>query len=337
MVGHEVGAARHGEHPRYRIPRPVLVRETTRPMRWALKNPAPAGPGGERWGDTHFADSLATALRGLGQEVVIDRRPEFDRRTGSHDDVVLVLRGLVRHDPSPEQVSLLWVISHPDEVGDQEARGYDRVVAAGAAWAEARTREWGIPVGTLLQATDPDRFHPDAAEPGSGHGVLFVGNSRRRLRPVVRDALEAGLPLVVYGDLWKDLVPAEVVAGRAIPNRRLAAAYAGAGVVLNDHWDDMRAGGFVSNRLFDAVASGARVVSDDVAGLPGLFGDSVQVYRDPADLARLATLPDPDAVFGGDDARRRTAERVRREHSFAARAEKLVELAHAARRERGFA
>ena len=60
------------------------------------------------------------------------------------------------------------------------------------------------------------------------------------------------------GPAWS---PTRSCAGRSIPNRRLAAAYAGAGVVLNDHWDDMRAGGFVSNRLFDAVASGARVVS----------------------------------------------------------------------------
>lgn len=344
VVDHEVGPTRHGEPPRFRIPRPVLVREsrlvvsqTAPTLRWAIKNPAPAGPGGERWGDTHFADSLAIALRGLGQEVVVDRRPEFDRATGRHDDVVLVLRGLVRHDPSPEQVSLLWVISHPAEVAEDEARGYDRVVAAGAAWAEQRSREWGRPVGTLLQATDPERFHPDAAEPGTGDAVLFVGNSRRHLRPVVRDALAAGLPLAVHGDLWSGLVPDAVVRGRSIPNRRLAAAYAGAGVVLNDHWDDMREGGFVSNRLFDAVASGARVVSDAVDGIGGLFGDSVQVYRDVEDLRRLATLPDPDAVFGDRDARRRTADRVRREHSFAARAETLVALAREARRERGLA
>ena len=83
-------------------------------LRWAIKNAAPAGEGGERWGDTHFAASLAAALRDHGQEVVVDRRPEWDRATGRHDDVVLVLRGLVRHDPSPEQVSLLWVISHPE-------------------------------------------------------------------------------------------------------------------------------------------------------------------------------------------------------------------------------
>jgi O-antigen biosynthesis protein len=340
VVDHEAGPARHGEPPRLRIPRPVLVREarlqvTENPrLRWAIKSPAPAGTGGERWGDTHFAASLAAALRDHGQEVVVDRRPEWDRSTGRHDDVVLVLRGLVRHEPSPQQVSLLWVISHPDDVSAEEVRGYDRVLAAGARWAERRSRDWSLPIEPLLQATDPERFHPDAGMPGSGDAVLFVGNSRRVLRPVVRDALAAGLPLSVYGDLWSGLVPDEVVQGRSIPNDQLAAAYRSAGVVLNDHHDDMRAEGFVSNRLFDAVASGARVISDPVPGLGELFGSSVQAYETPDDLERLATLPDPDAVFGDESARRENADRVRRDHSFSARAARLIEVAHEARRAR---
>jgi GT2 family glycosyltransferase len=341
VVEHRV-VPRKNEPAELAIPQPVLVRAqrlsaNERPgrLRWAIKNPAPAGEGGERWGDTHFADSLAAALRGLGQEVVVDRRPEWDRLSGVRDDVALVLRGLHAHEPGPAQVTLAWVISHPDDVTPDELRRYDRVAAAGTVWADRVTREWGIPVEPLLQATDPALFHPHDGLVETGHEVLFVGNSRRELRPVVRDALAAGLPLTVYGDLWAGLVPDEVVAARSIPNAELSAAYAAAGVVLNDHWDDMRAAGFVSNRLFDAVASGARVVSDDVAGAAELFGDSVQVYTDVDDLRRLATLPDPDAVFGDAGARRRSAERVRTEHSFAARAERLVELAQAARRDRG--
>jgi GT2 family glycosyltransferase len=340
VVDHDIGPARHDEPPRLRIPRPVLVRQarlhvTDNPrLRWAIKNAAPAGTGGERWGDTHFAASLAAALREHGQEVVVDRRPEWDRATGRHDDVVLVLRGLVRHDPSPEQVSLLWVISHPDDVGADEVQGYDRVLAAGAPWAERRSHAWGLRVEPLLQATDPERFHTDSGTPDAGDPVLFVGNSRRVLRPVVRDALAAGLPLAVYGDLWSGLVPDEVIRGRSVPNEQLAAAYRSAGVVLNDHHDDMRAEGFVSNRLFDAVASGARVITDPVPGLDELFGPSVQVYETPDDLKRLATLPDPDAVFGDDSARREIADRVRRDHSFSARASRLIEVAHEARRVR---
>ena len=337
VVDHEIGSARHGEPPRLRIPRPVVVREARlqvtehRRLRWAIKNPAPAGEGGERWGDTHFAASLASALRDHGQEVVVDRRPEWDRATGRHDDVVLVLRGLVRHDPSPEQVSLLWVISHPELVTPDEARGYDRVLAAGHVWAERRSRDWLMTIDPLLQATDPERFHPDAGTPDTGDRVLFVGNSRRVLRPVVRDALAAGLPLAVYGDLWSGLVPDEVVRDRSVPNDALAAAYRSAGVVLNDHHEAMRVDGFVSNRLFDAVASGARVITDPVAGIAELFGASVQPYSDVDDLRRLATLADPDSVFGDDPARRAVADRVRTEHSFAARAARLIEVAHEAR------
>jgi spore maturation protein CgeB len=213
-------------------------------------------------------------------------------------------------------------------------RGYDRALAAGAPWAERRARDWGLPIEPLLQATDPERFHPDAGAGGAGEPVLFVGNSRRVLRPVVRDALAAGLPLAVYGDLWSGLVPDEVVRGRSIPNEELAAAYRSAGVVLNDHHDAMRAEGFVSNRLFDAVASGARVISDPVPGLEELFGSSVQAYETPDDLKRLATLPDPDAVFGTESERRETADRIRSEHSFSARAARLIEVAHEARRQR---
>jgi GT2 family glycosyltransferase len=340
VVDHEIGPARHGEPPRLRIPRPVLVRETRlqvteqRRLRWAIKNSAPAGTGGDRWGDTHFAAALAAALRDRGQEVVVDRRPEWDRITGRHDDVVLVLRGLVEHEPSPEQVSLLWVISHPELVTREEVEGYDRVLAAGRPWAERRARDWAIPVEPLLQATDPGRFHPDAAAPGTGEPVLFVGNSRKVLRPVVRDALATGLPVAVYGDLWSGLVPDEVVRARSLPNEALAAAYRSAGVVLNDHHEGMRADGFLSNRLFDAVASGARVITDPVDGLGELFGPSVQVYETPEELHRLATLPDPDAVFGDEPTRLAAAERVRSEHSFAARATRLVEIAHEARADR---
>jgi len=340
VVDHDIGAA-HGVPPRLRVPQPVLVREarlqvSENPrLRWAIKNAAPGGEGGERWGDTHFAASLAAALRDHGQEVVVDRRPAWDRVSGRHDDVVLVLRGLVRHDPSPEQVSLLWVISHPELVVPDEAHGYDRVLAAGRPWAERRARDWALRIEPLLQATDPERFHPDVGSPDTGDPVLFVGNSRRQLRPVVRDALAAGLPLSVYGDLWSGLVPDGVVRGRSIPNDELAAAYRSAGVVLNDHHDAMRLDGFVSNRLFDAVASGARVITDPIDGLADLFGPSVQPYETPDDLARLATLADPDSVFGDDAIRRAAADRVRTEHSFAARAARLVEVAHEARAERG--
>ena len=340
VVDHEVRRRNPQHERRLLVPEPVLVHELRfraqpRPLRWAIKNPALSGRAGDTWGDTHFATSLARALRDRGQEVVVDRRDEFERSTSRHDDVALLIRGRLPLRPTPEQVSIAWVISHPDRVTAEEAARYDRVLAASEPWAAARSREWGVRIDPLLQATDAERFHPDAGSPGTGDHLLFVGGSRGRLRAAVRDALAAGLDVAVYGGEWDGLLPDGVVRGAYVDNAALAGAYRSAGLVLNDHWEDMRREGFISNRLFDAVASGARVVTDDVAGVDALFGAAVQVYRTPDDLARLARSADLDAIFGDDAARRETAERVRREHSFDARAEQLVRVAHEARAARG--
>src|SRR5262249_13863990 len=149
---------------------------------------------------------------------------------------------------------------------------YDAAFAAGASWATTMTGRAGVQVRTLLQATDPERFHPGLAEPGTGAAVLFVGSSRGVERAIVRDAVEAGLDLSVYGTRWEGLLDPRYLRGSYLPNDRLGAAYRAAGVLLNDHWPDMAEQGFYSNRLFDAVAAGARVVSDPVAGIPELFG-----------------------------------------------------------------
>ena len=44
--------------------------------------------------------------------------------------------------------------------------------------------------------------------------------------------------------------------------------YSSAKIVLNDHWPDMRAHGFLSNRLYDALACGAFVISDAARASP---------------------------------------------------------------------
>jgi GT2 family glycosyltransferase len=335
VVDHEVRTV-VDEDRRLCTPEPVLVRapaarasvaEGAPRLRWAIKNPATPGEWGDWWGDTHFAGCLAASLRSLGQEVVIDRRDEFHRRSGHLDDVVLTLRGRSEYHPSYGQVSLMWVISHPEMVSRAEATAYDRVLAASTSWSARMSGLWGLPVEPLLQATEPELFHPDRAEPDTGHEVLFVGGSRGHHRRMVQDALEAGLPLSVYGKQWEDFLPARYLRGEFVPNDELGAMYAAAGVVLNDHWDDMRVDGFVSNRLFDAAACGARVVTDDVAGLDGLFGASVQVVRDARELAALVRTADLDAVFGSREERRAVAERVRREHSFLHRARRLLDVA----------
>ncbi|WP_069712250.1 glycosyltransferase [Curtobacterium sp. ER1/6] len=300
---------------------------------WSLKIAAPAGPDGDGWGDVHFADELAAALVRLGQRVRVDRRDAHVRPDDDEDDVTLVVRGLDRVPPNPATVNLLWVISHPDDVTDTELRSFDAVFAAGPVWAASAARRSGVPVRTLLQATDPTVFHPlstAGAAPSTDAGrVVFVGSTRGAERAVVRDAVAVGADLVVHGPGWDALVPATALGSVSLPRADVARAYASARVVLNDHWPDMAAGGFVSNRVFDVLAAGGVVVTDEVAGLQDVLDvPTLAVARSRDDLAALL---DPSRPWPTAAERAAIATRIAAEHSFDARARVLLDAARAER------
>ena len=79
--------------------------------------------------------------------------------------------------------------------------------------------------------------------------------------------------------------------------------------------------GFLANRLFDAVSSGARVICDDVPGVE-IFDGAVQVYRD---VDQLKSLYEQRAdAFPSEEKLQAIAQRVASEHSFQARADELL-------------
>lgn len=341
-VGLEVAALGTAGGP-FPAPRPVVLRPWRRTslegapvpqLRWSIKNPANPGPRGDRWGDSHFIAALGSALRLLGQEVVELRHGTHEADCTVLDDVSLVIRGLDRVHRQPGKVNVLWVISHPEAVSVEEIREFDLVFAASVPWAERMSTLSGRPVLPLLQCTDPSRFNTGNGLEFSGDDVVFVGQARHDSpRKIVMDAIEAGLEPKVWGARWLSHISPELVQGEYVENARLSGIYRNAGIVLNDHWSDMAAEGFISNRLFDAVASGARVVSDEVEGIDELFDGAVQTYSSPADLAKMVDPEYRDAIFPDAEERLRIAERVAKEHSFLARASELLQAVLTARHE----
>jgi hypothetical protein len=308
----------------------LALRDRGARLRWSIRTAAHPGPGGDDWGDTFFARDLAAALRSLGQEVVIDHRESHVRPLSEHlDDVALTLRGLDDTPVHPTATNVLWVISHPDLVTAEELARYELRFAAGPVWAARVTAETGLDVAPLLQATDPARFHPGPAAPEYADlDTAFVGKTRQVFRPVVRDAVAAGLDLAVWGEGWEGLLPDGVHRGVFVANDALPSLYRSARVVLNDHWDDMARDGFVSNRLFDAAATGALVLTDPVPGVDELFHGAVRTYRGVDELRELVRQGETSSA---DDRAERGA-RVGAEHAFVRRAEVLLDAVRRQRR-----
>lgn len=304
--------------------RPVIVHNRpTRPLRWAIKIGAPTVDVRRNWGDWHFAESLRASLERLGHEVTIDSKEAWYRPTAHLDDVVLQMRGVSSYEVTPGHTNILWVISHPERVRVPELADYDLAFGASPRWCATMTARLGRPIEPMLQCTDPQRFHPMPPDPRRSHDVLVVANARG-IRPSVQAALEAGIVPAVYGVRWQDLLPPGAWRGSYIPNDELASVYASAGVVLNDHWDDMREHGILSNRLFDLAACDARVVTDYLPEVEEVFGDVVLTYgegRSIGEMVQMQLHETPERA----QARRDLGERVRREHTFDARAARLSE------------
>ncbi len=112
------------------------------------------------------------------------------------------------------------------------------------------------------------------------HDIAVVAKSRDVYRGTVREAIAAGLKPAIYGSGWEQFVDPKLVVAQYVANEDLATVYSSIGVLLNDHWDDMRRHGFVSNRLFDTLACATPVVSDDLPEIEELFDGAVLTYRD---------------------------------------------------------
>jgi hypothetical protein len=237
--------------------------------------------------------------------------------------VVVHLRGLVPSVPVQGAVNALWIISHPDDVTIDECERFDLVFVASEPFAEQLAPAVEPTVIPLLQAAAAERFAHDvlSARP---HNLVFVGNTRGVERCGVQWALEAGLPLEIWGQGWSGEAQDRVVAD-LLDNRELPALYSASKLVLCEHWPDMKDAGFVSNRVFEAAAAGALPIADHVQGIGEVLAADLPTYDNEESLRDLYSI-----YVHAEDGRLELASRLQRyvlgHHTFDNRASVFTEV-----------
>jgi GT2 family glycosyltransferase/spore maturation protein CgeB len=321
----KVVLAEHTYEQRARTLQTVLLQHVNK-RHIAVVTGVPAEVDARTWGDWHFARGFADALVRRGWRATVHTRRENDIERAHAADVLLYLHGRGDLPAAEGQVTVLWCISHPEELSTAECDAADLVlVASHTSYGDDVALRTATPVRRLLQATDHRRFRPRPPVDRYRHPVAFVGNSRFVERAVVRDARAAGLEPAVYGANWGRFLPAGTVVAEHVPNEELPILYSSVGVLLNDHWDGMRSAGIASNRLFDALACGTVVVSDELPGLEELFEGGVVTYSAPEDLQRTVAR-----LLRDDEERRGRAVRgsaaVLGRHTFDHRAAEFLQI-----------
>jgi glycosyltransferase involved in cell wall biosynthesis len=145
------------------------------------------------------------------------------------------------------------------------------------------------PTKYLMLAADPEEFKPVGLVEGYGHDVTYLGlfHARKSAGVLERMLYEArDFGLTIYGHGWGDHpVLRENWMGK-LPSEDIARLYSSAKVVLGITEDRQRAAGMINNRVFEALACGACLISEYYPALEEVFGDTVLYSRRRGDTAR---------------------------------------------------
>jgi len=306
--------------------RAIELRELVASWARAPKIAAHIGPQtwemGRTWGDVPFGRDVQRNFERRGFPTSVLVHVEQGSAAALRADVGLHIFGVRAPRTIASQLNALWVISHPDRVTEALCETYDVVFMASDMLLANLSKRVEVPFVTLHQATEPTRFFPDPT--GPKHQLLFVGNSRGVQRPIIEDLRDTTWDLAVYGGGWTpEMLDPKHLRGEWIPNNELRRSYSSADIVLNDHWGDMRELGIISNRVYDALACGAFVVSDWVPGIEAEFDGAVATFETREELLAVLErfLADPEARKAAA-AKGRAA--VLERHTFAQRVDQML-------------
>jgi hypothetical protein len=314
----EGGRLRFG--PEALRPAPGLIPRPLQDLAIRIKISCPNLKEAPMWGDYHFANSLAAGFERLGHQASVDTADVWYAQK-AQEDVVIAIRGRHRVKTDPGRVNIMWIISHPDRIPDEEFADYDHVAVASDIYA-AELRARGLPsVSVLHQATDSTLFRHDPDRTRRA-ACLFVGNSRKEYRTMVKWCLQKEIPLELYGGGWEGVLPEGMLRGTSVANADLPEFYGSHLMLLNDHWESMRDNGFLSNRLFDGSGTATPILTDPVAGLADVFGDTISEAGEIEGFAALVQdcLNDPAPYL---DRAARAHDIVMAAHTFDHRAAEL--------------
>lgn len=257
-------------------------------MKWVIKAGFPDAPVKKWWSEYAFSRSLKKYLKRPGHDVVVEAYDEWQNTKDA--DVVVVLRGNREYFPDrtlDRCIYIMWNLSHPGQISDEEYNAYDLVCIGSAPYLEKMRGRIHVPAVVLPMCADTEIFYPDSKPCGEKkYDWIFVGNSRFVKRKSVTWSIEHGIPLKIWGANWEGFIPdsSKYVEADNIPNDDLPELYRNARVTVDDHYEDMIENGFINTRIVEALACGLPVISDDSEVLREMFQGAVLCYRDEAEF-----------------------------------------------------
>ena len=252
------------------------------------------------FGDWYTAHELGNALGLI--EWSVDYAPRLrDRWYQLGDDLALFIALLPQFDlgRAPQgAVRIAWIRSWVDRWIDNESfERYDLAVCATSAFAERVETRSSVPTLVLPLATNLERFARTPVDPDLVADYAFAGNHWNVERPLLsKIEVRPGEDFRIYGSGWDEVAEARQFARGPLPYSRLPHLYSSTPVILDDTAPPNVPA--LNSRVFDALATGALVITDNPAGSAEFFDGRLPAATTSAELRAVL-----DRYLDDDDAR----------------------------------
>ena len=175
-------------------------------------------------------------------------------------------------------------IYNTDAYLNNELEYFDLIATpAKAVWEQLK--QFNYATEFVPQFTNPKKFHYEPKKELQTD-LLFVGSCwYDRISALF--AVELGYNISVYGLNWQGKIPQQYVKGNFIDNQELNKYYSSAKIVLSDHAEDLAQMGLVINRLYDASAAGAFIISEYSPYIEEIFGDAIPLFSSKEEFKKL--------------------------------------------------
>ena len=281
------------------------------------------------WGDYYTAHELGDALAARGWKVLyIEGHQNRWYSVKEHVDVVVALldRFDARKGPSGA-FKIAWVRNWTDRWMTRPwFKAFDLVATSSEASA-AIVRERSLHDPVVLPLAASERFRPHEPYPDLVCDYTFTGNNWGSGRALMNWIdVRPGESFALYGKGWEAVEEAASYHRGQLEFERLPQLYASSKVVIDDTAIHALPYASMNSRVFEALACGTLVITNNVRGSEELFDGALPTYRTREELrAQL------DRYLADDELREETAQKLRAmvqaRHMYARRAEELIATA----------
>ncbi len=229
---------------------------------------------------------MENAFARIGYDVVSVTEDNLYPSTAEDAGVNIYVRGynpLSELKTNKKAVNVVYLRDF-DSLYEEEMKTFDGIATSSRDFYDYAISA-GYAAAYVPEFTNPSVFYP-APRADLERNLLYVGDNDRA-SPAMAAALEAKLPVEIYGRFWIGNIDDGYAKGEYISDADLGAYFSSAKINLvniSAHESEI---GIIPSRVFDIAASKGFMIAPYNKEVEAVFGDSIPMFKNADELKAL--------------------------------------------------